>query len=382
MTKGLYHRKEISRPLTRPALPPDGRARRGAPSRPGSAIRVALCLLALLALTACVRREQEQPQELFNFEEDLQLGKEILAVRQVDTDSDKELEWVVFYRFDKVGDGGPVAALIYDVVRDTESQLPIIYPYKLRTPDQSYLAGTEPSLSLHDIIAESTGARRSELVFSTGQELAIFRLTRDPAVFAEDNPPLYRCIGFFRDDEVALDTTGFTVTVTSKAGFERSQLVTRTYYQPATSDQFDGYFVASTTSLAAPKESKVDFSDGKIPDGILDTPYPEKIVLAFYQTLGQTSPPMDILYYLTEQAAVEFKQGTFKFGSPFPTDQIQAVIVKELSYYPTQDTDKAAVVRARVVFHPKSGQPSSLREADWRVVLDKDNRWKIHLFVP
>jgi hypothetical protein len=339
-------------------------------------IALALPLVTLVALTSCSRPEPEKPSEMLNFMQDIPLGKPILQVEQVDTDSDKKPEWVVFYRFDQVGAGGPVAALIYDVVREPLSQLPMIYPYKLRTPDQNYLAAEVPTLSLYNVVPESSGTPRNELVFSTGRELAVFQVTRDPEIFAADNPPLYHCIGFFRSDAVAFDEKTFEVTVTSNAGFERSQLVTRSYYEPAISDQQDGYFITTTTSLAPPKESKVDFNEGKIPEAILDTPYPEKIVLAFYQTLGQANPAIDVLYYLSSQAADSFRQGTLKYGSPFPTDQLQAAIVKELSYYPTQDTDKTALVTATVVFHPKSGQPSNPIETRWRLVL-VDNRWKM-----
>jgi len=313
---------------------------------------------------------------VLNFKEDLRLGKDVLAVQQVDTDSDKEPEWVVFYRFDQVGEGGPVAALIYDVVRETASQLPMVYPYKLRTPDQSYLAEGVPALSLHNILPESTGTPRNELVFSTDHELAVFRLTRDPEVFATDTSPLYRCIGFFRNDEVAFDAKTFEVTVTSHAGFERSQLVTRSYYRPEVSTLLDGYFVTTTTRLPTPYESKVDFPEGNIPTAVLDTPYPEKIVLAFYQTLGLANPPTDILYYLASPAANEFKEGKLKYGSPFPTDQVARAIVTELSYFPTQDTDTVAHVRVNVIYHSRSGQQSNPIETHWRLVRT-ENRWKM-----
>lgn len=390
MTRGLNHRKEARGALASVALGPTGpipcqlpptadRTQHQSPCAGTGAPRVfflALCLLALLALTACVRRQIEEPPEVFNFEEDLRLGKEVLAVRQVDTDSDKEPEWVVFYRFDQVGDAGPVAALIYDVVRETASQLPMVYPYKLRTPDQSYLAEGVPALSLHNILPESAGTARNELVFSTDRELAIFRLTRDPEVFATDNPPLYRCIGFFRSDQVAFDPKTFIATVTSQAGFERSQLVTRNYYRPETSALLDGYFVTTTNTLPTPYESKVDFPEGTIPAAVLDTPYPEKIVLAFYQTLGQSTPQTDILYYLASQAAVEFKAGRLKYGSPFPADQVARAIVTELSYFATQDTDTVAHVRVNVIYHARTGQQSNPIETYWRLVRT-ENRWKM-----
>jgi hypothetical protein len=370
MTKGPYHRKETGEALARSASPLAIRT-----CLPG-VFRLALCLLALVALSACARRAPQEPPELFDFTKDLGLGKDILAVQQVDTDTDKVTEWVVFYRFDKAGEGGPVAALIYDVVREPASQLPMVYPYKLRTPDQSYLAQDVPGLYRYDILKESSGTARNELVFATDRELAVFRLTRDPEVFATDNPPLYRCIGFFRNDEVAFDPKTFVVTVTSRAGLERSQLVARSYYRPESSALMDGYFVTNTTTLPTPYESEVDFPEGAISAAVLDTPYPEKIVLAFYQTLGETKPPTDILYYLARQAATDFKEGRLKYGSPYPTEQVARAVVTELSYFATQDTDTVAHVRVNVIYHSKTGQQSSPIETHWRLVRT-ENRWKM-----
>jgi hypothetical protein len=365
MTNQSDHRKDTVGAITRIAL---------------ALTVLALCLLVLVALTACIRRsEPEGPAKTLDFQQDipLPLGKPVLDVQRVDTDSDKKPEWVLFYRFDQVGTGGPVAALIYDVVNDPISQLPMVYPYKLRTPDQDYLAEDVPHVGLYNVLTEPTGATaRNELVFATTHEVAIFRLTRDPDAFAADNSPLYRCIGFFRNDAVAFDPNTFEVTVTSNAGFERSQLVTRSYYQPASSDQFDGYFVASTNTLVPPKESQVDFSEGKIPDAILDTPYPEKIVLAFYQTLGKSNPATDILYYLSSQAADAFKKNTLKYGSPFAPDQLARAIVTELSYIATQDTQVVGHVKAWVVFYSKSNERSNPIEVNWRLVR-VDNRWKM-----
>lgn len=342
-------------------------------------IVLALCFLALMALTACSRRsEPEAPAKTLDFQLDipLPLGKPVLEVQRVDTDSDKKLEWILFYRFDQVGAGGPVAALIYDVVNDPTSQLPMVYPYKLRTPDQDYLAEDVPQVGLYNVLTESAGTPRNELVFTTTHEVAIFRLTRDPDTFAADNSPLYRCIGFFRNDAVAFNPETFEVTVTSNAGFERSQLVTRSYYQPASSDQLDGYFVATTNTLVPPRESQVDFSEGKIPDAILDTPYPEKIVLAFYQTLGKSNPGIDILYYLSSQAADAFKKGTLKYGSPFAPDKLARAIVTELSYVATQDTEVVGHVKAWVVFYSKTNERSNPIEVNWRLIR-VDSRWKM-----
>jgi len=365
MNKGLNHRNRLPKA-----------------SLFAARLACAAILPPLLLLTACsTTPTPTPPAKTISFSEDIFArgflpGKTYLDIKREDTDSDGQLEWVVFYRFDQVGGGGPVAALIYDVVLDPESQLPIVYPYKLRTPDQNYLAQDIPELSLVDIVKEDSLTRK-ELVFSTDTELVFFRLTRDPSGPPVDNPPLYRCIGFFRSDGgVRFNPENHRVTVTSRAGYERSQLVTRREFEPIA----DGYFLTNTTTLVSPVESRVDFPEG-IPSTILDTPYPEKIVLAFYQTLGKSDAKPSLYEYLSTQAATELMQGKLRYGSPLPFTQIQRAIVQELSYYPTQEDSKAALVIAKVIFQPKEGAPSSLIEVRWRLIR-VGTQWKMDYAEP
>ncbi len=335
---------------------------------------LSIILLAAL-LTACGTPPTpgEPPEKMISFTKDVLPGRSVVDVQRLDTDSDGQTEWVVFYRFDQVSGHGPVAALIYDVVRDPSSQLPVVYPYKLRTPEQNYLAQWQPKMALVDVVPEPSGVLRKELVFTTTNELTFFHLNRDPASQPTDDPPLYGCIGFFRSDSgVSFDPSkGLTVTVTSRAGYERSQLVTRYEYRP----EAGGYFITGTTTLVSPFAAAVDFPEG-IPSDILDTPYPEKIILAFYQTFGKAMAQPTILDYLNTQAAAEFMQGKLRYGSPFPLDQLSKAVVKELSYYSTQEGSTSTMVAAKVVFYARSGQKSALIEVRWTLVRVQ-NRWKM-----
>jgi hypothetical protein len=157
----------------------------------------------------------------------------------------------------------------------------------------------------------------------------------------------------------------------SRASYERSQLVTRQFYRPGAS----GYFITDTTSLLSPTGAAVDFPSG-IPEDILDTPYPEKIVLAFYQTFGKPDADPIITKYLTARAADEFIEGKLWYGLPFPLDQLKFAVVKELRYYATEDASQAAVVEVQVVFHNTSGEKSSLIEVPWTLVRI-ENQWKM-----
>ena len=337
---------------------------------------LAAMLVALLAslLSACTPSEEEPLPEIISLPEDVLYEKNVVGVQRVDTDSDQKEEWVVFYRFDRVENRGPVAALIYDVVVDPTLHLPVVYPHKLRTPHEDYLAQGPPEVHLVDVVPEpSDKPTRKEVLFQTGNELAFFRLTRDPGGPPTDIPPLYGCIGFFRSgDGVSFNEGNLVVTVTSRAGYERSQLVVRRFYKP----EADGYFITDTTTLVSPFGSAVDFPAG-IPEDILDTPYPEKIGLAFYQALGKADAEPPIEDYLSAQAAQEYREGKLDYGLPFPPEELESAVVKELGYYPTQDVSQSAVVIVKVLFHRTNGEKSRLIERRWTLIRVQ-NQWKMH----
>ena len=312
------------------------------------------------------------PAKTVSLADDVLLGMDVVDVQRLDADSDGELEWLVFYRFDQVGAQGPVAALVYDVLPRPSGQLPLLWPYKLRTPHENYLAQRVPDVSLVDIVSDPDDLVRKEIVLTTSEEAAFFRMSLDPASRLADVPPLYYCIGFFRSaGGVSFNPETLEVTVSSRAGFERSQLITKHFYQP----EADGYFASGTTTLHAPIGSKIDFAEG-IPPTILDTPYPEKIVLAFYQTLGKDNADPKATDYLTAQAARELNAGALSYGSPFPGGQLKYAVVKELGYYPTQEDSTATTVTVKVVFRSVSEQSSSLVDVQWTLTRVQ-NQWKM-----
>jgi hypothetical protein len=324
-------------------------------------------------VSACGTDSEVLLPRSISFAEDVLRDKNVLAVERIDTDGDLREEWVVFYRFDRVEDTGPVAALIYDVVDDLDSGFPMVYPYKLRIPHENYLAQVQPKVALIDLIDEPAGAtQRRELLFHTPNELAFFRVETNLVNRADDDPALYRSVGFFRSpDGVSYNEGNHEVTVTSRTPYERSQLVTRQFYRPDP----NGYYASGTETLLAPIGAAVDFPSG-IPEDILDTPYPEKIVLAFYQTLGRSDAEPKVTDYLTAQAADEFNKGRLWYGSPYPLDQLKLAVVKELRYYATEDAAQAAVVELQVVFHSTGGEKSTPVEVRWTLVR-VDNQWKM-----
>jgi hypothetical protein len=355
----------------------------------GPVPRLAVFALVVLVLsafvTACQREEPGEPrEEMVSLRDDMSLDQvfgtreDILSIQRFDADSDQSREWVLFYRLEQLGQNQTVAALIYDVVHDPFSQLPVIYPYRLRTPDQNYLATVVPTIGLAHVVPEVGSVARPELYFKTDSELVIFRLTREPGGAPTDNPPLYRCIGFFRSNAgVDFDPAqGLTVTVTSRNVYERSQLVKKEYYAPGPPPEFDGYFITTTNLLKPPAEYEVDLPEG-LGAEILQTPYPEKIVLAFYKTLGRANPQPPLKDYLTQPAAELLAQGKLNHGSPYAPNNISRAVVKEILYFATQEESTVAKVIVGVVFRSTTGQQSALTERTWILTRGADRQWRM-----
>jgi hypothetical protein len=216
-------------------------------------------------------------------------------VERHDTDGDEFEEWVVFYDYDLQSGLNPVQVTIYDNDRGNP---PVIFPYQLRVPDRDYLSEYARGVrfSLENIVTEpgeSEETGKSELLIQDGQQLTIFKYNGkydtniwDPP---SDSPPRYTAIGAFKGTggvSIDLETEDKLVTVIDSDKFSRSQLAERAIYRvnPATNTYWDDF---DSTQLAAPIMSTVDFFRSP-PENILTTPYPEKIVLAFYaSTCGE-----------------------------------------------------------------------------------------------
>ncbi|MCS7261161.1 MAG: hypothetical protein NZ765_10330, partial [Anaerolineae bacterium] len=152
-----------------------------------------------------------------------------------------------------------------------------------------------------------------------------------------DLPPRYQVIGAFRGDGgVQFDPVSKRVTVTNRY-LERSQLAIQAVYAL---DEDQGSYMSRTdpTQLQPPISQRVTFAFGMPPD-ILDTPYPEKLVLGFYEMLGRPSPPIQPREFLTGQALLEYAQNNFAyFGLSAAPDVTVDLRVIGLQYYPELET--------------------------------------------
>jgi hypothetical protein len=302
-------------------------------------------------------------QQLVSFEhaipDNLADNISVRSILREDTDGDGFREWVVFYRFDTREMSSPIQAIIYDNDRGNP---PVIFAYALRPPARDYVsedALLPPTFELEQITADQNGPGGSdlpEIVIHGPRELSIFRFREnsEPWDFPRDAPPRYESVGFFRGSggvTIDLEDNIGDVSVVDRNGFERSQLAVRSTFRvnPVTNSYWDQFYGPTELDrmLAPPVFSTIDFFGGP-PDDILDSAFPEKVVLGFYvaNCAGENSTlcvnamaewlPED---FLAGDALAEFQNSNSGyFGLP-NFGGVQDLAVVHLHYYPSLETD-------------------------------------------
>lgn len=267
-----------------------------------------------------------------------------MQVYYTDTDGDGKPEWAVFYRFELSDGRRPYTGVVYDYDRGSP---PVLFPYRLVSPHRDYLGEQGVDLELLDVVSQSELADRPTMEmlvsgFSGGlrTDLTIFRHIRNSFEWEppRDVPPRYQVIGAFRGDGgVQFDPTTKRVTVSNRY-LERSQLAVQSVY--ALDEERETYMSQSDPNqLKPPISQRVTFAFG-MPSDILESPYPEKIVLGFYEMLGQPSPLIHPREFLTGQALQEYDRGNFPyFGLSAAPGVITDLRVTSLQYYPEAEEE-------------------------------------------
>jgi hypothetical protein len=273
-------------------------------------------------------------------------------VLYVDTDADDQEEWVVFYQFDLTDGRSPYAGTVYDFDRGDP---PVVFPYQLMPPDRNYLSEGVVRLDLKDIVTVGVPQEEPELLVygsipsneeaggNTDTDLNIFR--HIPNSFDWELPRdapqrRYQAIGAFRGDGgVSIDLETKQVTVINREDYDRSQIAVRTVYAL---DENRGTYMsaANPEELGAPVSSEVVFASG-IPPDVLNTPFPEKLILGFYAMLPEQNPTVEPRKFLTGEALIKYDEEDleyFGFGDVAGTwDGVESVTVTWLGYAPDSE---------------------------------------------
>ena len=320
----------------------------------------------------------------------------VQSVEYMDTDGDGQEEWVVFYQFDLADGRSPYAGAIYDSDRGNP---PVLFPYQLLPPDRDYLSEGFAHLVPQDVttVGEQKEKPVKELLVygnadTTITDLTVFR--HIPNTFEwevpRDDPRRYQPIGVFRGDGgVIYDPVTKHITTINRV-YDRSQMAVETVYAL---DEGRGTYmsVSDPKHPGAPISQKVTFSFG-MPDDILDTPYPEKIVLGFYESLGQTQSQSypSAREFLTGAALIEYDRNNLEFfgfgGINATITDISEVKVTELQYAPqveefvpsvtAQGQEPRFLIVAVAFSALVHGTPVSADRVDW-VTTMVNGKWRI-----
>ncbi|MDY7039527.1 MAG: hypothetical protein SVX38_01540 [Chloroflexota bacterium] len=329
------------------------------------------CIITLagLALTACNPIKREDPR--LDFTKILPEELRAQQVERLDADNDGHLEWVLFYQYDVIEGQtrrqfSPIAAVVYNADAPTgRKEPPVIQPYPLHPPDEDYLGENQCEIRMADVIAKNDGL---ELVV---ESIDANGLITDASIFtwrgdeeAGAGSPGYKCLGFFRT-RGQVEVSSDRVVVRERTD-ERSQLAVRQVYQPK-----DGSYLDVNDRVLAPIESSVEFAFGK-PKDVLNSPYPEKIVLAFYQDIN-TDAALD---YLSADGRERLIRGELDLGAPWSRSRIAKTLVRELRYIPPAVGSPETQVSVRVSFRPTTGEESEVVELTW-VLIQEGGFWKM-----
>jgi hypothetical protein len=272
-------------------------------------------------------------------------GQDVRVIRQEDTDGDGHKEWVVLYQFDLGDRRYPYAGAIYDFDRGDP---PVLFPYRLQPPERDYLSEDSVNVQFRDIISTGEETQSTPEIFIYGNSgglttnLTIFRHIPNslPWEYPRDEPRRYQPIGYFRGDGgISYSDQTHKVTVIERV-YDRSQLAIETIY--SLDKKRDTYMSPSNPNeLSAPVSSKVTFAFG-MPDDILDSPYPEKIVLGFYETMMQSTQEISPAEFLTGEALIFYSEipkdpatwSYFGVDGVTPGDKVTDLKVTELKYSP------------------------------------------------
>jgi len=138
--------------------------------------------------------------------------------------------------------------------------------------------------------------------------------------------------------------------------------------------------------LWPPEETSVEFAFG-VPQDVAQSPYPEKVVLAFYLALGQNNPLAQT--YLSEASGLKDVVGSDSFGTAASGDQIQKVLVKRIIYpldKEKQERHEPVQITVSVASVTNAGEDPP-RDVTWEVIWEPPREgvaepgWKLHRMI-
>lgn len=324
-------------------------------------MKLQLWLLALLVAATFTLAGCAPEDKRLDLETILPAAWKPYATYRLDTDADNQKEWVILYTYDQQAKDAfsPVGGVIYHVFSfANQDKAPVVFPYPLTVPGWPYLGEGKSTIELKEVLNGSAGP---EVVYQgTNSEGLLTRLALftwqdhapSPVLPPEADPTTgqwYHCVGKF-DTDARISLEAERVTVWERTD-ERSQLAVRKVYRPQEGSYMRG------EELVAPIQTCLDFAYGQ-PKDILKTPYPEKILMAFFANLTNDQA---VYQFLTQTAADDLRIQRDAWGkiTPWPRLSLTGICVKELRYAPDQE---AAVQQQMVIVAEKTRDAQKVLE--------------------
>jgi hypothetical protein len=291
-------------------------------------------------------------------------GWEYLNTYRIDTNDDGKREWVILYYFDlleKKTSGSPIGTVIYQP--DDESPANIV-AHELHPPDSDYLCECECGLNMENVLS---GLEGDELVVRDRCNEEITRLT----IFNWDSDRKdYVSPGHFLGGDVEISRDQVTIKERLPG---RAQLIKIETYYPDDNKTYYRQDVPCT--LLECREEELDFCHGE-PEDVLCSPYPEKVVLAFYKHYNddETAPK-----YFTKSVREYLGQcDAGGCGCIAPRHEIARVWVTDLQVESDSEaqTPDRAIVDARINCERRDGVKEGRKYIQWYLIRE-DDRWQL-----
>ena len=286
-----------------------------------------------------------------------------IGTYSLDTNGDGADERMILYSFDQPvagakQHGNPIAAFVY---QPDDKKPPNFFVHHLRAPGDDYLCECECTPKMEDVLS---GLGGHELVIHDKCDGERVRLT----IFQWSQTQwAYLPLGHFHSHRIEVMTD--TVTVEERQE-SRAQLAMRQVYYAAGGQT---YLLDDQRTLAPPAKYEFVFSHEE-PEDVTLSPYPEKIVLAFYQHYTDTA---NVSTYFADEAWDGLNQcDTGQCGCTTPRIGVAHVWVTSLEYFEDPTDPNHTTVEVTVVCEYSDGTPENGAFIRWRLVRAAD-RWQI-----
>jgi tetratricopeptide (TPR) repeat protein len=327
-------------------------------------LRLAVTLLAVTALVIVASVWYFRPWETPQTVSPVMLPEDWKHYHtyRLDTNGDNNLESVVLYYFDLPaetgGDSSPIGGFVYQPNHRNSS---IFSRYELRPRGGDYLCECECTATMGNVLSGLSG---SELIIRDRCDGEITRLS----IFHwEPNEGQYLPKGHFSGSRIQV--TGNSVTVSQRLP-HRAQLALQQVYQSRDGETY--YQSNNLDILVMSRKYELTFYEAE-PANVTRSPYPEKVVLAFYNHYTDSRKASE---YFTTSGWRQLEQCTTgQCGCTAAPSEIAHVRVTDLHSIGETGSNWASFEFSVVCEH-RDGTSEAETSVQWNLV-QQDGHWKL-----